>query len=198
LRYPLVELITAIMFVVLFNRYRLSYDFFVFVIFTCSLIIATFVDIKHRIIPEEVSIGGIILGFILNAVRGFNVKPITYDFKTPLNSFLGIIIGAGIIYLTRFVFDLIYFKILKKPPVEGETSCMGDGDIMLLAMIGAFLGWKAAVLTFFIAPFLGIVVGAINLIVKKEHIIPYGPFLSLAALVSLFWSDKIIRFFFMR
>lgn len=198
LRYPLVELITAIMFVVLFNHYGLSYEFFVFVIFICSLIIATFVDIKHRIIPDEVSIGGIILGFILNSVRGFNVGPFTYDAKPMLNSFLGIIIGAGIIYLTRFLFDLVYFKILKNPPVQGETSCMGDGDIILLAMIGAFLGWRAAILTFFIAPFLGIVVGVINLIVKKEHIIPYGPFLSLAALISLFWSDKIIRFLFIR
>jgi leader peptidase (prepilin peptidase)/N-methyltransferase len=186
------------MFVVLFNHYRLSYEFFVFAIFISSLIIVTFVDIKHRIIPDEVSIGGIILGFILNSVRGFNVKPFTYNTKPMLNSFLGIIIGAGIIYLTRFLFDLVYFKILKKPPVQGETSSMGDGDIILLAMIGAFLGWKAAILTFFIAPFLGILAGAANLIVKKEHVIPYGPFLSLAALVSLFWLDKIIHFFFIR
>lgn len=67
---------------------------------------------------------------------------------------------------------------------------MGGGDVKLLAMIGAFLGWKMAVLTFFLAPFLGIVIGIINLVSKKDHTIPYGPFLSIAALVSLFWGLK--------
>jgi len=198
LRYPLVELITATMFVVLFRRYALTYEFFIFVVFLCSLVIATFVDIQHRIIPDEVSIGGMILGLIFNAVKGINIKPLSYGFGPLFNSFLGMLTGAAIIYVTRFLFDTVYFKILKKPAVSGETTCMGDGDIILLAMIGAFLGWQAALLTFFIAPFLGIVAGVINLIVKKDHLIPYGPFLSLAALISLFWSDKILRFLFMR
>jgi len=73
---------------------------------------------------------------------------------------------------------------------------MGGGDVKLLAMIGAFLGWQRALMTFFIAPFLGIVIGVINLIVKKDHTIPYGPFLSLAALISILWSEKILRLFF--
>jgi leader peptidase (prepilin peptidase)/N-methyltransferase len=69
---------------------------------------------------------------------------------------------------------------------------MGGGDVKLLAMIGAFMGWQMALLTFFLAPFLGIVIGVINLVTKKDHTIPYGPFLSIAALVVLFWADKII------
>jgi leader peptidase (prepilin peptidase)/N-methyltransferase len=108
------------------------------------------------------------------------------------SSLLGILIGGGIIYLTGFLFDLIYFKMLKKPPIQGETESMGGGDVKLLAMCGAFLGWQKAVLTFFLAPFLGAVIGIINLAVKKDHTIPYGPFLSLAAVVSIFWADKII------
>jgi len=95
-----------------------------------------------------------------------------------------------------FVFDTVYFKILKKPPIQGETESMGGGDVKLLAMIGAFLGWKAAVLTFFLAPFFGIVVGMINLLRKKDHTIPYGPFLSLAAVVTIFWAEKILNFIF--
>ena len=74
-----------------------------------------------------------------------------------LNSGLGIIVGAGIIYIARSLFDLVYFKILKKPPVQGETHSMGDGDIKLLAMIGAFLGWQKVILAFFLAPFLGLI-----------------------------------------
>jgi leader peptidase (prepilin peptidase)/N-methyltransferase len=68
---------------------------------------------------------------------------------------------------------------------------MGFGDVKLLAMIGAFMGWQMAILTFFMAPFFGIVTGIVNLVAKKDHTIPYGPFLSIAALVALFWADKI-------
>jgi len=194
--YLIVELLTAIMFVMLFNYYRLSYDFLIYLVFVCSLIVATFVDIKHRIIPDEISVGGMILGFLLSAVKGFHLQPITYNLQPMFNSFLGIIIGGGIIYLTGFLFDLIYFKLLKRPPIQGETESMGGGDVKLLAMIGAFLGWQKAVLTFFLAPLLGLIFGLINLIVKKDHTMPYGPFLSLGALLSLFWADKIINLFF--
>jgi len=192
LRYPLVELLTAIMFVVLYKRYGLSYDLVFYAFLICSLIIATFVDIKHRIIPDEVSVGGIIIGLILNSIRGFQLRPLTFNFKPMFSSLLGILIGGGIIYLTGFLFDLIYFKMLKKPPIQGETESMGGGDVKLLAMCGAFLGWQRAVLIFFLAPFLGAVIGIINLVVKKDHTIPYGPFLSLAAVVSIFWADRII------
>jgi leader peptidase (prepilin peptidase)/N-methyltransferase len=198
IRYLLVELLTALVFVLLFNRYGLTYDFFVYVVFVSSLIIATFVDIKHRIIPDEVSLGGIILGFLLTAIKGFNLEPLSYDLRPIFNSFLGIILGGGIIYLTGVLFDLVYFKLLKKPPIQGETESMGGGDVKLLAMIGAFLGWKIAILTFFLAPFFGAIIGIINLIVKKDHTIPYGPFLSLAAFLSLFWADKIIRLIFVQ
>lgn len=196
LRYPLVELLTAAIFLALFKRYGLSYDFVVFIVLACALIIATFVDIQHRIIPDEVSLGCMALGFILTAIKGFSLRPLTYDLKPMVNSFLGILIGGGIIYLTGFLFDLVYFKLLKKPPIQGETESMGLGDVKLLAMIGAFLGWQKVILVFFLAPFFGVIIGAVNLIVKKDHTLPYGPFLSLAAIFSIFWADKIIRIFF--
>lgn len=197
LRYPLVELLTALLFLALFNHYGLSYDFLVFVVFICGLIVAAFVDIQHRIIPDEVSVGGMILGFILTATKGFNLKPIAYGPKPMFNSLLGIIIGGGIIYLTGKLFDLVYFKLLKRPPIQGETESMGAGDVKLLAMIGAFLGWQKVILVFFLAPFFGVVVGLINILVKKDHTLPYGPLLSLAAIFSLFWADRIIRLFFL-
>jgi leader peptidase (prepilin peptidase)/N-methyltransferase len=181
------------MFLVLLERYGLSYDFVIFLVFICGLIIATFVDMQHRIIPDEVSIGGMILGLILTAVKGFSLKPLTYDSKPMLNSFLGIIVGGGMVYLIGFLFDLVYFKLLKKPPIQGETESMGFGDVKLLAMIGAFLGWQKVILVFFLAPFFGAVVGLINLLVRKDHTLPYGPFLSLAAIFSIFWAERIIR-----
>ncbi len=189
LRYPLVELLTGLTFVIFFVRWGLSFQLFFYLTFVCGLIVATFVDIQHRIIPDEISVGGIVAGLVLSACAGFKLPVI-------LNSFLGIIIGGGAIYLSGFVFDFVYFKLLKRPPIQGETESMGGGDVKLLAMIGAFLGWKSALLSFFIAPFFGIVLGLINLLVKKDHTIPYGPFLSLAAIVAMFWGDKIINAIF--
>jgi len=197
-RYPVVELITALMFIALFDHFGLSYWFFISVFFGSSLIAASFIDFDHRIIPDEISVGGLILGFILVSVSGVHLKPLGFDYRPMLDSFLGIIAGGGIIYLTGLIFDLVYFKLLKKPPIQGETESMGGGDVKLLAMIGAFLGWKSAVLTFFLAPFFALGIGIINLVRKKDHTVPYGPFLSLGALAALFWADKIIRFIFFR
>ncbi|MFA5410402.1 MAG: prepilin peptidase [Candidatus Omnitrophota bacterium] len=197
LKYPLIELLTAAVFLVFFNRYGLSYDFIFYTLFACGLIIATFIDISHRIIPDEISLGGIAVGFILSSLRGVDLQLKAYSLKPLVNSLLGIIIGGGIIYLTGFLFDLVYFKWLKKPPIQGETESMGGGDVKLLAAIGAFLGWQRALMTFFLAPFFGAVIGIINLLVKKDHTIPYGPFLAIAAVVSLFWFDKIIRAIFL-
>jgi len=193
LRYPLVELLTALIFLAFFMRYGLTYDLFFYFILGCALIVATFIDISHRIIPDEISIGGIIVGLILSTIRGVNLNPVSFNFIPMLNSLLGIIVGGGVIFLTGWIFDLIYFKILKKPAIQGETESMGGRDVKLLAMIGAFLGWKRALMTFFLAPFFGSVIGIYLLIRKKDHTIPYGPFLSLAAFFSILWMDKIIR-----
>jgi len=198
LRYLLVELLTALLFVALYSRFGLSYNFFFYMALACGLVVSTFVDIKHRIIPDEISVGGLILGFILSAVKGFNLQPFFFYFRPAINSLLGIVVGGGIIYLTGKIFDLVYFKMLKHPPIQGETESMGGGDVKLLAMVGAFLGWPGALLTFFLAPFFGVIIGIINLLIKKDHTIPYGPFLSLAAIVYLFWADKIIGLIFMR
>lgn len=192
-RYPLVELLTAFLMVALFNRFGLSYNFFLFMVMLWGLIIATFVDIPHRIIPDEVSVGGMIIGLIMVSITGFTFGPLKFSFIPMLRSLLGIIIGGGIIYLTGAIFDLVYFKLLRRPAISGETESMGGGDVKLLAMIGAFMGWKMALLTFFLAPFLGIVFGIVTLVTKKDHTIPYGPFLSAAALLSLFWGNRIIQ-----
>ena len=197
-RYFLVELLTAASFLLFYRYCGLTYAFFLYTILTCGLIVATFIDIRHRIIPDEISLGGICLGFLLKAVSGLRFSPLHYNLYPLIDSLLGIIAGGGIIWLSGTLFDLVYFKLLKKGPIQGETESMGGGDVKLLAMIGAFLGWKIAILTFFLAPFFGAVIGLINLMVKKDHTIPYGPFLSLAAFLSIFWADKILALILLR
>ncbi len=191
-QYFLVELITACAFLLLFDRFGARYDFFFYAVFTCGLIVATFVDIRHRIIPDEISVGGMAAGFVLSSLKGLSFSPFSFDFHPMFNSFLGVIIGGGIIFLTGYLFDLVYFKLLKHPPIQGETESMGGGDVKLLAMVGAFLGWERALLTFFLAPFLGLLIGVPNLILKKDHTMPYGPCLSLAAFFSMLWAVQII------
>ena len=104
-----------------------------------------------------------------------------------MDALLGAVLGAAIPYLV-----MVAYRWLRG--IEG----MGLGDVKLLAMIGAFLGWQKAILTFFVAPFLGVAVGIYTLIAKKDHTIPYGPFLALAALFSMFWASAIIRFLIFR
>jgi len=186
------------MFLIFYIRHGLSFDFIFYTLFVCALIIAAFVDIAHRIIPDEVSMGGIVIGFILNSLRGLDVSPLGFNYSPLLDSLFGIVIGAGVIYLTGKCFDLVYFKLLKKGPIDGETQSMGIGDVKLLAMIGAFLGYRLALLTFFVAPIFGVIVGLVNLAVRKQHVIPYGPFLSLAAVINLFWAHTILRLIFFR
>ncbi|MCX5708797.1 MAG: prepilin peptidase [Candidatus Omnitrophica bacterium] len=197
-RYFLVELLTAGMFLLFYLCFGFDFKFFLYVILTCGLIVSTFVDFSHRIIPDEISIGGTVVGLCLNALVGVSFKSFAYNYHPLLNSLLGILVGGGIIYSTGLLFDLVFFKLLKHPPIQGETESMGGGDVKLLAMIGAFLGWKAALITFFVAPFFGMAVGLVNMIVKKDHLIPYGPFLSLAALLAIFWEQKILHILFLQ
>jgi leader peptidase (prepilin peptidase)/N-methyltransferase len=204
-RYFVVEFLTALFFLIFYLRFGFSFDFIFYSVFVCGLIIATFVDIPHRIIPDQISVGGIVVGFLFSVIKSFSLKPVAWSLRPEtlirqpiLDSFLGIIIGGSIIWLTGFLFDLIYFKLLKNPPIQGETESMGGGDVKLLAMIGAFLGYKSVLITFFIAPFFGATVGIINMLIKKDHLIPYGPFLSLAAVISIFWADKILAIFLIR
>jgi len=196
-RYFIVELITAGTFLLFYNLFGISFAFFYYVIFVSGLIIATFIDIAHRIIPDEISVGGLVVGLLLNAFRGLELSPLYYDWHPVWGSFLGILVGGGVIYLSGFIFDIVYFKLLKKPAIQGETESMGGGDVKLLAMIGAFLGWQMALIGLVLGCCVGAVIGTINFVVKKDHTIPFGPFLAIGALIALFWADKIVNYIFM-
>jgi len=180
-RYVIVELTMGLTFLGFYSYFGLELILLPYLIFVCGLIVATFVDIEHRIIPDEVSIGGMVAGVIFSGLI-----PTLHQTDNILlalgRSGLGVLIGGGSIYLMGMLGDFIFKK-----------ESMGGGDVKLLAMVGAFLGWQSALLTFFIAPFFGAILGIIVKIRTKESVIPYGPFLALGAVISLFWSDSLIH-----
>jgi len=185
-RYWLVELLTAVSFLLLYRQFSQHHHIQPvlgpYLVMVSGFIVATFVDLEHRIIPDEVSIGGIIVGVALSLF-----VPQLHGTPSPFlgvgYSLLGLVVGGGTIYLMGMIGDFIFKK---------ET--MGGGDVKLMGMVGAFMGWKLALLTFFLAPFFGAGFGIVEKIRTRDSTIAYGPFLIMGALVSLFWGDKIIDF----
>ena len=175
-RYPLVELITAILALTLFFKFGLTLEYFTFFIFTAVLIVITFIDLDHQIIPDILTLPGIPL-FFLAAIFIIKVH--------WLEAGLGLLIGGGILWTIAIVYELISRR-------EG----MGGGDIKLLAMIGGFFGWKSLIFILLVSSFTGAVVGITAMIIKKQdmkYAVPFGPFLSAAAVAYIFWGDIFMR-----
>ncbi|HOX54349.1 MAG: prepilin peptidase [Candidatus Omnitrophica bacterium] len=209
-RYPLVELITAFSFLILLKYLGFGWPLFVYAIFISFLIVAIFTDLDFRIIPDEISVGGLFTGILLSAIFPFMHGTAVYKISV-LRSFLGILVAGGVLYLFAVVGDFLFFKVgdfisqklfkkeiyLKQEFEEGEEpSTMGGGDIKLLAMIGAFMGWQQAILSLFLACILGGLIGIIVKIKTKGSLIPFGPFIAMGAIISFFFSKQLIVGFY--
>jgi len=190
IQYFCIELLTAIIFVLFYKHYGFSKLLFPYIVMTCGFVVATLVDFHHRIIPNEISVGGMFAGLIFSLfipeMHDINLVSQSLFLSHVISlglSLLGVLVGGGIIYLMGIIGDFIFKK-----------ESMGGGDIKLLAMIGAFLGWEKALLAFFIAPFFGSIFGILEKIRTNDNTIPYGPFLVIGALISLFYGDRIILY----
>lgn len=182
--YITVEILTGIMAVCLFMAFGLTPKFFAYLILMGGLIVASFVDLSIQEIPDGVSIGGLAAGIIMSFAF-----PAIFDTDSRtasiFGSMLGAIAGAGSIYLMGFFGELVFKK-----------EAMGGGDVKLMAAIGAFIGWKLVLFTFFVAPLFGSIAGVVLKIKDGREIIPYGPYLSLAAVVSIFFGNRIMGLLF--
>jgi leader peptidase (prepilin peptidase)/N-methyltransferase len=176
LQYPLVEFLTSALLVLTYLRFGLTWDFAARGILVVVLVITFFVDLKHRIIPDVLTIPGIILGFVLSFV---------VSSPSILNSLLGILVGGGIFYLAAVLGEFLF-----------KRESLGGGDIKLAMMLGAFLGWKNILLVLFLSALLGTLIGGLAFFfskdVKETRTIPFGPFLALAAVVAMFVGDALI------
>jgi len=180
-QYPLVEGITGISSLLLFLKFGLSLNYLFYFSFVAALIVITAIDLYHQIIPDVISIPGIGVGFL-----GALIVP--YPYITSFNSLLGILLGGG----SLFVVATLYQWLFKR---EG----MGGGDVKLLAMIGAFLGWESVILTILLSSLIGSIIGIIIMVIKGKdfkYAIPFGPFLSLGAVIALFYKSEIFSWYF--
>jgi leader peptidase (prepilin peptidase)/N-methyltransferase len=178
MQYPLVEGVTALASFSMFMKFGPSFQYLYFFAFLCSLIVITVIDLYHQIIPDVISLPGIAVGLL-----GAFALPQ----RSFLQAFVGMLLGGG----SLFVVATVYQWVLKR---EG----MGGGDVKLLAMIGAFLGWKAVILTIVLSSLIGSVVGILLMVAKGKdfkYAIPFGPFLSLAAVLALFYGESMIRWY---
>ena len=177
-QYPLIEGITALVSLILFVKFGPSLSYLFYFYFVAALIVITVIDLYHQIIPDVISLPGIGVGLLASLV----IPQITF-----LNSLIGILLGGGSLFLVATVYQWLFKR-------EG----MGGGDVKLLAMIGAFLGWKAVILTILLSSLIGSITGIIIMVLKGKdfkYAIPFGPFLSLGAVISLFYGENLIRWY---
>ncbi len=184
-RYPVVESVTGLLAVLLFFKFSVSVTFFAMFLFCAALIVVTFIDLEHRIIPDEISLPGIVLGFILSFfIENMYLPGEILSWKESL---LGIAAGGGSLLLVASAYQLIARK-------EG----MGGGDIKLLAMMGAFLGWRAVPFIIFLSSLAGSAVGISLMLARKKDSqlsLPFGPFLAFGALMFIFFGRQIIAWY---
>jgi leader peptidase (prepilin peptidase)/N-methyltransferase len=177
-RYFLVELITALLAVILVRRFGLTITTLGYFAFSAALVVITFIDLDHRIIPNEISLPGIVLGILFSLV-----SPV----MTLGNAVIGAVAGAGVLLAVYWGYYLLMHE-------EG----MGQGDVKLLAMIGAFLGWRAIPFTLFLASSVGAIIGVTLMFLRgadRKMALPFGPFLCFGALCYLFFGEQLIHWY---
>ena len=186
-RYFVVELLTGTFAVALLSRFGLGFVFFVYFVLVAALIVITFVDLDVRIVPDVISLPGIGVGLLSSIVWSQWPMGHLSNLPSPTSSLLGIIVGGGSLLLVAWTYQFF-------TGVEG----MGGGDVKLLAMIGAFLGWPSVPVALFFASLTGSVVGLVFMLSKgvdSKYALPFAPFLCLGALLYLFFGPALIAIY---
>lgn len=175
--YPLVELLTGCIFLFTFMKFGLSRSFFIYLYFCCCMILLMFIDFNHRILPDVLTLSGIVLGFAASFFTDLGW----------LGSLKGILLGGAMP-----AFALLMYKWIRKK--EG----MGHGDIKMLAMVGAFLGWNQVFLVMLLSSILGSIVGIGGMLIfRKDSDFewPFGTFIAIAAIFAVFYGPLIWHYY---
>jgi leader peptidase (prepilin peptidase)/N-methyltransferase len=177
IRYPIVELLTMVLFLAHYAVFGADIILVPRLLFACILIVLFAIDLEHHLLPNVITLPGIVVGLAFSAM----LPPGLID------ALVGTILGGGILWLIGEA----YYRY------SGQDG-MGGGDVKMLAMIGAFLGWKQVVLTLVLSSFLGSLAGLLVLVFRRggmKSALPYGTFLSLAALVSSLFGERIVTWY---
>jgi leader peptidase (prepilin peptidase)/N-methyltransferase len=184
-RYFLVELLTASLFAAVWMRFSFTLAVAHWILLA-GLIVATFVDFEHYIIPNEITYGGVLVGLALSALIP-ELMGVGERGRAVLLSLAGVGLGGGML----FVIAILGEKIFKK-------EAMGMGDVKLLAAIGAFVGWQGTIFTLLISSVVGGLVGLLLVALRQKQWqsrIPYGPYIALGAVVWVFWGRQIVNWY---
>ena len=169
--YPAIELITSLLLLAGLFKFGLTFDFLIYMVVAPALVIITAIDIEHQIIPDAITLPGIVLGLLAGSYS------IGYT-----DSILGCLSGGVLFYLLAVL----------------SNGGMGGGDIKYISAAGALVGWKKVLLIIFIGAFLGSIVSILQIVVQKKSkksLIPFGPFLSAATLITLFYGNLLIKLY---
>ena len=181
MRYFLVEALVGALFLLVWQRYGLEVRTPVYWMVAAGLVLGTFVDFEHLIIPDRVTLGGIAAGLLLSPL-----VPSMHGVDTPLRGFLASLASAatgwGILWMVAVLGKAVFRK-----------DAMGFGDVKLLGAVGALLGWRAVIFTLMISSVAGSLVG-VALILARRHRwqsrIPYGPYLAVAAMIWVVTGER--------
>lgn len=171
--YPLVEAINAALYGLIAWRFGWTPALPVYLALASALLAASVIDLHHKILPDRITLPGIAVGLAASAT----LLPVGL-----VQAVVGAGLGAGLFLLI----------------VVASRGGMGGGDVKLIAMIGAFLGWQAVLLTTFLASVVGGLVGLVLMLVAgkgRKHAVPFGPFLAGGAIVCLLWGQPIIAWY---
>jgi leader peptidase (prepilin peptidase)/N-methyltransferase len=187
-RYLLVEVLTGALAAAVYYQFGLSLAFFIAFIFLAALIVISFIDLDVRIVPDTISLPGIAAGLVFSLVAKYLVGDPSGMIPTPLSALIGILAGGGFLFVVAWIYE-------RMTGVDG----MGGGDIKLLAMIGAFLGWPSIPFTIFLASLSGSVVGLGVMFATgagRRLALPFAPFLCLGATLYLFFGRELASIYF--
>lgn len=181
-RYPLVELITGVMFLITYKLTGFNYELIINLSLTIIFIIIIFIDIDHNIIPDTMSLSIFILSIVLIIIKSTN--QIEYDY---ISNIIGFIIGFSSLFLIRFISTAIYKK-----------EAMGFGDVKLFAALGLLLGLQNIILSFIISFVLAALIEVILIGLKyrnRESEIAFGPYLILGSFMAYYYGEQIITWY---
>jgi len=188
IQYPVVELMTGIIWLIVYLRYGLTAETAALLFLYTVLIPVTFIDLKHMIIPNGLVLTGLAGGIVIFLYH-ILYKPFSlYDSTKWYTPILGMFSASGILLVIAIIGLLIY----------GDDGAMGMGDVKLFIPIGLFLGWKLTLLALFFSIMIGGIISIILLIFRikdRKSAIPFGPFIVIATMLTGLYGNQILNWY---